>query len=256
MLDPSSTLPRMLFDAPTVILFCFLGLFLGSFGNVLIWRLPRDESIGGRSHCPHCGHVLNVRDLLPVISFVILRGRCRYCSKAIALRYPLVELTSMVLFFLALVVSITIVQAVLLGLALWFLILIAVIDAETQGIPDSLNIPLVAVVLMYVFLTGSFMLLAPIIAGGFFFVQWAVSGGKWTGSGDIILAAGIGVLLGSTAKVIVMLMVAYIFGSLVASVLLIMKKKTRTDYLAFAPFLVLSTYITLIWGEKILAVWL
>ena len=88
---------------PTVpILLAFIfGTAIGSFLNVLIWRLPREESIQGRSHCPHCNHQLNWLDLVPIVSIVLQRGRCRYCQKPVSLRYPLIEIVTGSLFALA-----------------------------------------------------------------------------------------------------------------------------------------------------------
>ena len=132
-------------------LFLFLiGAAFGSFGNVLIYRVPRGEALDGRSHCPHCNHTLGILDLFPLLSFFVLRAKCRYCRAPISWQYPVVELVSALLFLsTSLLPGLTFVQMLLAGFSLWILLLIAIIDAQTQGIPDLLNIPLLVFTGMY-----------------------------------------------------------------------------------------------------------
>ncbi len=122
-----------------------LGLLVGSFTNVLIWRLPRHESIAfPPSHCPNCNHPLAVKDLVPLFSWLALRGKCRYCHAPISPRYPVVEaITGLAYATIALFFPISVAGAGLLGLCFFFTILLAasVIDAETYTIPDALTIP-------------------------------------------------------------------------------------------------------------------
>lgn len=130
-----------------------LGLLVGSFTNVLIWRLPRGESIAfPPSHCPKCDHPLAVKDLVPLFSWLSLGGKCRYCRAPINPRYPIVEAVSGLAYALiAYFFPISIAGASLIGLCFFFTILLAasVIDAETYTIPDALNIPGVAMGLIF-----------------------------------------------------------------------------------------------------------
>lgn len=237
-----------------------LGLILGSFGNVLLYRLPEGKSIGGRSHCPHCKRTLGIIDLIPVVSFVLLRARCRTCKKAISFQYPLIELSSGLLFLYALQVdfavapsfALGVLSALLLGFCLWFLLLIAVTDAWTALIPDALNIPLLVLSLLHGYINGLELIAPAVIGAGFFAAQWGISRGRWVGTGDILLAAGIGAFLGDVPLLLVALWIAYVSGAVVAVILLIHKKKTMQSRLAFGPFLVGGAFVALMWGGKIL----
>ena len=152
----------MLFPAILVIL---LGLILGSFFTALVHRLYRAETLGGRSQCPECHHVLSVKDLIPVLSFLFLKGKCRYCGKKISLYYPLVELGTALYFLVGyLVYGLTLAYlAYLLIASLLFLIL--VFDWRYGVIPDALSLPAILV--------------------GFFLSLWA--GESWLS----LLAAGL-----------------------------------------------------------------
>lgn len=241
-------------DLILLLLFATLGLVLGSFGNVLICRLPSRQTILGRSRCPGCRRTLRAWELIPLLSYVALRGRCSGCARGISLQYPLVELSGALAFVYALMRSeMHIVQAVLLGTALWLLVLIAVADAKTQSIPDMLNIPFIIFSVLYGWMSGGIDLLAPCIAAGFFALQWIVSRGQWIGSGDILLAAGIGALLGSWVLTVCALGLAYILGACVASVVLL-RTRHASDHIAFGPFLAAAAMLVLAFGENILMI--
>lgn len=236
-----------------------LGLILGSFGNVLIYRLPKEKSIGGRSYCPHCKRTLGIIDLIPVVSFVLLRARCRTCRKPISWQYPLVELSSGFLFLYALQADLVaapsfavgVLSALLLGLCLWLLLLIALTDAKTALIPDALNIPFLVFSLLHGYINGLDLITPAVIGSGFFAAQWVISRGRWVGTGDIVLAAGIGAFLGSVPLLLLALWIAYVSGAIVAVILLIHKKKTMQSRLAFGPFLVGGACVAFVWGEQI-----
>lgn len=228
-----------------LLLHAVIGLVLGSFGSVLVGRVPKGESIGGRSHCPHCHATLGPIDLIPVLSFLALRGRCRRCKAAISWRYPLLELASAGIFLgVFLAWSLPLLASMLLGVCLWLFLLIAVIDAEYQGIPDVLNIALLVCAVALRLVPSN---LAPLEAGAiilpvaFFGAQWLLSRGRWVGSGDIILGAGIGALTGTWWLTLAALAFAYIIGAVVASVLLLTGQKSRNDHIAFGPFLAIGT---------------
>ncbi|WP_424951351.1 prepilin peptidase [Deinococcus sp.] len=143
----------MIPDAVFTVIVAVLGLLIGSFSNVLIWRLPRRESINfPPSHCPNCDHGLAPLDLVPVLSWAALGGKCRYCKAPISPRYPVVELvTGAGYALLSLVFPFSQVGASLLGLCLLFTLLLvaSVIDQETYSIPDEISLPGAALGLLF-----------------------------------------------------------------------------------------------------------
>ena len=235
-------------------LFLFLlGLVFGSFGNVLIYRIPRGKKITGRSKCPHCQHVLGIIDLIPVLGFLFLLGRCRYCKKPIPKGFPVVEIISGLLF--ASVSALPIPLAIILALALWLIFVIAVIDSKTETISDALNTPLFLIAVLWSSVMGSFDYLSAVVAVGFLGLQCLISGGKWVGTGDVFLIASISLIVGPWQSMLLCLMLTYIIGAAYALILLITGEKKRTDTIPFAPFLGISTIVTLFFGDVILKIY-
>lgn len=235
------------------VLFFVMGLVMGSFGNVLIYRVPERRSVGGRSHCPGCGKTLRVWELIPVLSFLFLRGKCARCKKPLSWQYPLIELLSGILFILALYHAGAILPSILLALCFWLLLLMAVIDMRHAMIPDSLNLPFAVCALLYSFLTGTFSVWGFVLCIGFFGLQWLISRGMWLGSGDVILSIGIGALVSTWPMALLFLGISYISGALIAVLLILLKKKTRKDMVPFGQFMALSAIVTVFFGDRILA---
>lgn len=245
--------------------FVLVGVCLGSFGNVLIDRLPVGRSLVGRSRCDGCHRALSPLELVPILSYVVLRGRCRTCGTRIPVRVPLVEICSgiiaaivMVQYGNAAAANAVIVEGgrewplfqVLLLVGLWALFIIAVIDLRTRTIPDVLTLTVAAAGLSLHWLQSGFIPIVPaLIAGGFFAVQWIVSRGRWVGSGDIFLAGAIGILLGTVTATVWMLLLSYIVGAAVAIVLLATKHLRRGDMIPFGPFLVLAAFLVVVCGD-------
>lgn len=250
VVPPVATLP----DGVVTVIFLLFGLVFGSFGNVLIYRLPEGRTLGGRSMCMKCGRALNVLELIPLFSFIGLGGKCRTCRVELSWQYPLVELGSGLLFVFALLHSnFALLPAAILSLCLWLLFLIAVVDARTSLIPDALSLPLIALAMLLQVMRGSLDLSGLLVGSLFFAAQWGVSRGRWVGSGDILLGAGIGALLGSWQRAAVFLFCSYITGALIATLFLTVGRKTLKDPLPFGPFLVFGAFLTLIFGEAIAA---
>jgi len=234
----------------TPVLFLVAGLVLGSFGNVLVARVPEGERITGRSRCMRCLKTLGMSELIPVLSYVVQYGRCRGCDTAISWRYPLIESLTAVLFLLSLhLVRPNVAGAFFLGVSLWLLLLIAAVDVRSRLIPDIFSgVFLLASVVASLVLRGEFDLIAPLVGGGFFAVQWIVSRGKWVGSGDIAVAAGVGVLVGSWQLTVIALAASYIVGCVAVLPGLLAGTLKRTDHLPFIPFLFVGTLVALLWG--------
>ncbi|MDD4319069.1 MAG: prepilin peptidase [Candidatus Peribacteraceae bacterium] len=229
-----------------------VGVALGSFGNVLIYRVPRMEGVGGRSRCPHCSRVLTAWELIPLLSFVLLRGRCRGCRASIALLYPLVELLSGAVFPLGLWLSgWQVLPGLVLGTALWFFLLAAAMDLQTGLVSDAFSIPLLFFAGFYAFQHPGLSLLPALIGGAFFGVQWVAGGGGGGGSADVLVGAAMGFLAGTVPLLLTALFAAYIIGACVAAVLLLSGRRTMGEQLEFIPFLFAGTVIALVWGERI-----
>ncbi|OGJ64448.1 hypothetical protein A3C37_05200 [Candidatus Peribacteria bacterium RIFCSPHIGHO2_02_FULL_53_20] len=234
------------------LLFLF-GLALGSFGSVIVSRVPKSKSIGGRSQCPRCRLQIAKRDLIPVLSYLLLRGKCRHCKKKISIHYPLLELGSAILIILpALLEGYIDPFTVNLGIALWLFLLLAVMDAESQKIPDAVGLPLVAVAFLAAYLRGEISWLAPTIGGGFFFLQWAVSHGRMLGSGDIFIGIAMGFILGTWQTTVLSIGIAYVVGAIIACLFLASGKYSRGTRVAFVPYLFIGTMIALVFGDRIL----
>jgi len=233
----------------SIVLFALFGLALGSFGNVLVFRLPHGHSVSGRSHCPHCKKVLVPLELIPVLSFLLQGGKCRGCGQRISLQYPIVELVSAALFVFALPFAGYLwVPALCLGMALWALLLIAATDIRTQLIPDLLTGIAALFGLLFHLTHGQFPIFAPLLGLAFFGLQWVVSRGRWVGSGDVFLGAAIGFVLGYLSEMIWCLMFSYILGALWGVVLLARKKSTMETRIAFGPFLILAAFLVLLFS--------
>ncbi len=242
-----------------------LGLAIGSFIGGASVRMGEGKPRGGHSRCPLCGHELAALDLIPLLSFVALRGRCRYCGKQISWWYPVIELGTAGLFILVglhylvpgfripifqFPEAITFVRDLFGVAALAFL---AVVDLRYGVVPDEVTLPAIAVVVVLDLLADPWylviMLLGALVGGGFFFAQYVLSRGKAVGAGDIRIGLLLGVLLGPWGTVTALL-ISYLVGALVAALLLAMKKTTMQSHIPLGPFLSLGGIIALLWGQQ------
>lgn len=246
-----------------VVIFFILGLIIGSFLNVVILRLNTERSFGGRSGCMTCQNELAWYELIPIFSFLGLRGRCRNCKTKISIQYPVVEfLTGLIfsvlflkfqdIFFLdTLVFSFTYAYyAVVFSL----LIVIAVYDLRHKIIPDTLSLVLGILTFVGLFFFNSFgfyphlpsilEFLSGLLIAVPFALFWLVSGGKWMGLGDAKLAIGLGWLLG-LSRALSGVVVAFWIGAIVGLFLVIFshKKHGMKSEIPFAPYLVLGTLL-------------
>ncbi|MFA5126920.1 MAG: prepilin peptidase [Patescibacteria group bacterium] len=241
------------------------GLIVGSFLNVVIFRLHRQESfVRGYSKCLFCGHRLYAQDLVPLFSYIFLRGHCRYCRHRFSAQYPLVELSTAILFPLIFIKFIPgdwhlIVSQNILGLLFaWiltaFLTIIFVYDLKYYLILDAVVLPAIILALVFNLLLGANFInlfLAGLFGAGIFFLQFAISKGTWIGGGDIRLGFLMGAVLG-WPEVGIALFLAYILGGAYSLGLLLTGKKHLSDKVAFGTFLSLATFITMLYGQTIL----
>jgi leader peptidase (prepilin peptidase)/N-methyltransferase len=221
-----------------------IGILTGSFLNICISRIPQKESIALHpSHCAACGRELTAADLIPVLSYMFLGGKCRYCKAPISVQYPFTELLSGILFLLLfckynlslLFVKYTIITCIL--------IVIAVIDFNTREIPDGLLILGIITAVIFISVDSSITIGNAIIgfAAGFcIFLAIAIASNAM-GGGDIKLMAFLGLAVG-WRNILLVSLFSFIIGSVISLLLIIFKIKGRKDYIPFAPF-ILSAYI-------------
>ncbi len=243
--------------------FVFLfGSAIGSFLNVVIYRLEKNESfVVGRSYCPNCHHQLSWRDLFPILSFILLSGKCRYCKKPISFQYPLVEMATAVLFVLVVYFSFPdMFLAVFWIIIASLLMVIFVYDLKYYVIPSCVVYLAIALIFIYNLIYSLFIvndigflvqsLIAGILPAFFFLLIYIVSRKQWIGEGDIEIAFLMGFLLGQP-KIYVALFLAFLIGAIIGLGLIFLKRKNFSSQVPFAPFLITGTFIALFWGQKI-----
>lgn len=263
-----------------ILMLSVLGLCVGSFVNAYVWRVYKQETrpkkrskspkkysvLHGRSMCPACEHQLHAKDLVPVLSWLTLRGKCRYCQQPISPQYPLVELLTALLF----VASYLAWPMVLAGehwvyFGLWLasvvvMMALAVYDLKWMLLPNRMVTVLAVLAALYVGVMaiwqGSLDPLwsaawGALVGGGLFYVLFQISNGRWIGGGDVKLGAVLGVLIGGPMNAILMLFVASLVGTLVALPLLIMGKAHRTSKLPFGPYLLLAAFLIGLYGPRL-----
>lgn len=249
--------------------FIFLfGLCIGSFLNFIIYRISltnfsfwKDIVVAQRSYCPHCKHELLWQDLIPIASFLFLKGECRYCHKKISLQYPLVEILTGLVFLSVFSSQYPIFNmAGLISLSFLFyiastLIVIFVYDLKYYLILDMVLFPAIIITFAYrlIFSMAAMpnYLLAVVIAAGFFLGLFLVSKGQWIGFGDVKLVVLLGLILGFP-NVLAGLFLSFFFGAIIGVVLMLLNKKGLKSEVPFAPFLIAGTFMALFWGPEMI----
>lgn len=249
------------------IIIVLLGLVMGSFLGALTYRMPRNVGINeGRSRCPKCKKQIAWYDNIPVLSYLLLGGKCRHCHKEISLRYPIIELLAAITFFLVYVFrsnlminlpwvpeSIILSLIILLTLS-FFMLAILVIDAEHQIIPDVF-VYLIWGIVVGCMIFGGFTPIYAHIAAGFVAALFLLlinlaTKGKGMGLGDVKLAIAIGTMLGPLLT-IVWYFLSFIIGGIYGTLLLASHKAKMRDKVAFGPFLIVSFFIVIALGDRL-----
>ncbi len=238
------------------------GLLIGSFLNVVIWRLPRGESLAQPpSHCPSCGHSIRAYDNIPVVSWLLLRGKCRDCAAPISVRYPLVELGTGLAFAAT---GAFVGWSVLLPFALWFTaacIALALIDLDHKRLPNVLTLSTYAVVVAGFAVTaavqgewlrfGQALLGGLALAAAYALLATLVPAGM--GWGDVKLALSLGTVLGwyGWSYVVVGGFGAFVLGAIVGVAAMVAGKAGRKSALPFGPFMIAATVLALAVAQPI-----
>jgi len=247
-----------------VFIFIF-GIIVGSFINAVLWRLRTKESfVFGRSYCPRCQHELFAIDLLPLFSYLLLRGRCRYCRNKISWSYFIIELVMGVMFLLAaqrllpsdlLQLSAESLSHLLLT---WYLLavltVVFVFDLRYMLILRSVTLPaaiLAAAANLALGMSWQKIFLGIVVCAGFFWLQRLLSGGRWIGGGDVQLGILMGAALGFPI-VLVAMFLSYIVGAVFGVALLSLQHKGWKSELPFGTFLSAATAACLLYGQHIL----
>lgn len=234
-----------------------LGLFVGSFLGVVIDRIPRNEQFStGRSYCEFCGHTLGTLDLIPVLSYVFLGGRCRYCKAHLSPYYLAVELTTGILFVLT-PLLITFTNSAYLSLFLVIIcafIILFFTDLKYGILPDKIVFPTILAVLLWLLLSHLPLPIHLLSAAGamvVFLLIFILSKGKGMGFGDVKLAFLIGLLLGFPLTLI-SIYLAFLTGAVISIILILIgRKKLKGSTIPFGPFLVVATFLSIYFGEEI-----
>lgn len=239
------------------VFFLTIGLIFGSFFSALSYRYPRGISIAkGRSICPKCKKQIKWHDNVPLLSYLVLGGKCRNCKKHISLRYPIIEsLTAVGFLYLSTVFSSNIFLIFYSFSLFSILVLILIIDFEHKIIPDLFTFLGTAVILVYLLITDSPFLFSNILAGLipalFLLLIHFATRGRGMGLGDVKFAILGGMITGLSLNII-WLFLAFLTGGITGIILILGKRAGFKDQIAFGPFLVISIALTLIFGDKLL----
>lgn len=260
---------------PIIVLF-IIGAAFGSFLSVVIYRLHKEKKgiFFGKSECPYCHKHLKWSDLIPVVSYLMHLGKCAHCKKNIHISYLLLELVCGLLFvsfylvypfftfnfdaiiFFDFILFLKFIYFAFIG---WILIGILFYDTKHLEIPEIFTLPTI----LLIFVVGLFlpepglqsMVIGGALGGLFFGAQVWISKEKWLGAGDVQVGILMGLLFGWQLLILAVL-ISYILGSIISIVLLALKKVTPKSQIPFAPFLVIGTFVTLLFGDLILDIYL
>ncbi|PAB58510.1 prepilin peptidase [Anaeromicrobium sediminis] len=233
-----------------------IGLVIGSFLNVCIYRIPKEESIAyPPSHCPKCNNYLKSIDLIPIFSYLFNRGKCRYCGETISLQYPLVELLNGIIYLLLYLKFGLSIFFVKYGILASLLIVISFIDYKLKIIPDECN-------LFGIIVSGAFIIfnnfsllslkdsiLGLVLGGGIFLLIAIITGAM--GGGDIKLMGVLGFAFGWKGILLITLL-SFVIGAIISILLILLRLKHRKDEIAFGPFISVSTLVTILYGKGII----
>lgn len=235
-----------------IIIFLY-GIVIGSFLNVCIYRIPKKEDIVRvRSHCMSCGYKLEWYDLVPLFSYLFLKGRCRKCKTKLSVQYPLIEAANGVLYVVIVIINGANVESLLYCLLASALLTLSVIDFRTYEIPIGINIFILALGLIRVATDYSDWLnylIGLLCVSTFLAVIYYATKGRGIGGGDVKLMAACGLVLGW--KLIIL---AFFIGCILGAVIHVARMKISGEghVLAMGPYLSLGIFISMLWGSRMI----
>ncbi|WP_353095908.1 prepilin peptidase [Tissierella praeacuta] len=242
------------------ILISLYGLLIGSFLNVCIYRIPKEESIVfPPSHCSNCNMRLKWYDLIPVFSFVFQRGKCRYCGEKISSQYLIIELLNAIIYLIIYKKFGFTLELFFYGFLFSLLIIITIIDLKHMIILDTLVILILAFSIMYKILSYLLYRKSPellnsiggLVLSGLFFILIILISKGGMGGGDVTLIGALGFILG-IRNIFLAIFLSFTLGAIISIFLLITKIKGRKDPIPFGPFIVLGFFIVVFWGEELI----
>lgn len=241
------------------ILILIYGLIIGSFLNVCIYRIPREESIAfPSSHCPNCSTSLKWYDNIPLFSYLSLKGKCRYCGSKISIQYPAIEVLNAIIYIVLFYYFDFSLDFIFYALISSVLIVITFIDLKEMIIPDVLVLTILILSVLYKMLNYFIYnipfnimesVLGLLLAGGLFLLIIVLSKGGM-GGGDMTLIAALGFILG-IKNILLNIFLSFLLGAIISIILLATKIKTKKDPIPFGPFIILAFYIVVLWGEQL-----
>lgn len=242
------------------LLILIYGLLIGSFLNVCIYRIPKDESIAfPASHCPKCNTRLKWYDNIPVLSYLTLGGKCRYCKDTISSQYPIVETLNTIIYLILFYFFHLSLDFIFYALISSTLIVITFIDLKEMIIPDVLVLVVLGLSIIHKSLNYFIYnipfnivnsLLGTLIAGGIFLLIIVLSKGGM-GGGDVTLIGALGFILG-VKYILLTIFISFMLGAIISLGLLASKIKTKKDPIPFGPFIILAFFIVLLYGESLI----
>ncbi len=239
---------------PTILLYIVIflyGIVIGSFLNVLIYRVPKKENIAVvRSHCMSCGYQLRWFDLVPLFSWLVLGGRCRKCKEKISIQYPLIEALNGIFYLMVFHHYGLSIESLLYCLLVSALLALSVIDFRTYEIPVGFNYFILALGLVRVvtdFQNWSDYLIGFLAVSAFLYVLYLVSGGSAIGGGDVKLMAACGLLIGWKLNVL-----AFLLGCILGSVIHLIRMRVSKEghMLAMGPYLSMGVFLSVLYGDR------
>lgn len=243
----------MQFETFLQIIIIIYGVIIGSFLNVCIYRIPKKESIiTSRSHCMNCGEQIKWYDLVPLVSYLILGGKCRHCKTKISAQYPLVEFANGLGYAIIVIVNGVNPTSILYCLCTSALLALSVIDWRTFEIPVAFNIfiGILGIIRLLTDLGHWYTYIIGFVSvSGFLYLLFLITKGRGIGGGDIKLMAAAGLLVG-WKYIILSLGLGCVLGSIIHIIL--MKAQNKERVLAFGPYLSLGIYISMVCGDKLI----